>query len=597
MWPNNMGPEINIDRQAQTNENVWDILDLKNGEDKKISEIYENYSIYSEDDVSDQEFLNYLNSLKGEEKTDFINLCSKITEEIFVQFIEDYWLPWTKDNLDEFRLLASFSIDDLLNSKLEETEEKEEEVEETKEEVEETREEVEETDESIKNDSELLTNFHNDFLITFDWIDLSQLWDENLISSIESLKNVSIAKLENLSDEDLILFYEDLKNKQESFINQLNNYDWLEGLLNQIAEQNPDNLVLFVKSLKKRDTNNILTSKIERYKQENPIPFWLKTFVIPSWDPIDPRDLPNMKVKWNVWRVDRWDGIEAITDFSKKPPERIITNWKYEFKSEPSLWPLLKPSIEYKKRLNELTLEKEEIIGDINRLKTEAKEIYENYQEQEKQSESLKDSWLDNSEEIAEIATKFKEVLDKVKQKENDLAEVDKQLVELEDDYIAEIKSKQSEYTEMMREKDEKKKDVLDFLWRSGFDKLPRALTNQLIIELKAWLIKIPGFDMDYWNINLEKWIFGQSPTEKDSTKWKENMVKFMNKAVYWELNPKESIFNSVNLYSKEIQWRVDPTSLSWTLRDKWIFDWMNYNKNKVIDNLKSSNEKTKEEQ
>jgi hypothetical protein len=53
-----------------------------------------------------------------------------------------------------------------------------------------------------------------------------------------------------------------------------------------------------------------------------------------------------------------------------------------------------------------------------------------------------------------------------------------------------------------------------------------------LIEEVKTGMIVIDGINLDPKTINLAEGRFGETGTETNSTKWKENLIKFYNKMI-----------------------------------------------------------------
>jgi hypothetical protein len=75
------------------------------------------------------------------------------------------------------------------------------------------------------------------------------------------------------------------------------------------------------------------------------------------------------------------------------------------------------------------------------------------------------------------------------------------------------IKKYQIETKELLtRKSDEKKKqlEVLNFMKGSGFDLIPKELSDSIIAEIQGESLKIPGLDMNIKNIDLKNGNFGE---------------------------------------------------------------------------------------
>jgi len=93
------------------------------------------------------------------------------------------------------------------------------------------------------------------------------------------------------------------------------------------------------------------------------------------------------------------------------------------------------------------------------------------------------------------------------------------------------------------KEIDENKKETLRILEKTWFDLLPQNITNQLINEYKSNIFSIPWTSFNKETMDLSNGRFGETSTEKWWDAWKNNLVKFMEKAIYGEVWGKDSIF------------------------------------------------------
>ena len=137
----------------------------------------------------------------------------------------------------------------------------------------------------------------------------------------------------------------------------------------------------------------------------------------------------------------------------------------------------------------------------------------------------------------------------------------------------------------------ERQLEVLNFMRSSGFDLIPKEISDKLIREMQGETLHIPWLDMNAKNIDLKNGNFGESSSHKDE--WlnihsKTNMVKFMNKLLGGDVNkplPVESIAN----------WNsnVDPSSMQSKFIEAWVVDSVGWRYGKITENLsKASVEK-----
>lgn len=137
----------------------------------------------------------------------------------------------------------------------------------------------------------------------------------------------------------------------------------------------------------------------------------------------------------------------------------------------------------------------------------------------------------------------------------------------------------------------ERQLEVLNFMRSSGFDLIPKEISDKLIREIQGETLHIPWLDMNAKNIDLKNGNFWESSSHKDE--WlnihsKTNMVKFMNKLLGGDVNeplPVESIAN----------WNsnVDPSSMQSKFIEAWVVDSVGWRYGKITENLsKASVEK-----
>jgi len=96
--------------------------------------------------------------------------------------------------------------------------------------------------------------------------------------------------------------------------------------------------------------------------------------------------------------------------------------------------------------------------------------------------------------------------------------------------------------------------------------------------------------NIDLQNINLKtidlnNGRFGETDTESGGTKWKENLVKFMEKMIYWQVWAKESLF-AWKWFSSVLWATVNPTEMNVTFEKAWIKTVTGWDINKIRQNL-----------
>ncbi len=145
----------------------------------------------------------------------------------------------------------------------------------------------------------------------------------------------------------------------------------------------------------------------------------------------------------------------------------------------------------------------------------------------------------------------------------------------------------QQEVIEDTKETKEKQKETLDFLHKIGFDLIPQNITNELIAEIKSNVIQVKWLNINPKSLDLKKWIFWNSWLEANSEQvFKENIIKFLNKLIYWEINPKNSLLKIESFTS--VTWAtINPTELQDILKKQWVKSDMYWDINKMRDNLK----------
>ena len=193
-------------------------------------------------------------------------------------------------------------------------------------------------------------------------------------------------------------------------------------------------------------------------------------------------------------------------------------------------------------------------------------------------SEDINELWrIENPNELQQKFQNFEEKYKKLQQYINSLPQkaYEKYKNKLEQQVLQDTK-----------ENKEKQQKILEFLHQTGFDLIPQQITDQLINEYRHNVYDIPGLDLNPERLDLANWMFWEEPTEEGGTKWKQNLVKFLNKLIYWEINPKSSPLNP-DAFISPMGAAINPTELQAIFEQQWIKSGSMWNINKMRDNLK----------
>lgn len=192
---------------------------------------------------------------------------------------------------------------------------------------------------------------------------------------------------------------------------------------------------------------------------------------------------------------------------------------------------------------------------------------------------------FENINSADELRLKITNIKDKLEKIKTHIQEVQTWILDKSQTEVKELLSKNSEAKE-------KQLEVLNFMRSSGFDLIPKEISDKLIREVQGETLNIPWLDLNIKNIDLKMGNFGEDTIHK--WEWlnihsKTNMVKFMNKLISWDINnplPVESIAN----------WKttVDSSSMQSKFLEAWIVDSIWWREWKITENLtKASVEKT----
>lgn len=169
----------------------------------------------------------------------------------------------------------------------------------------------------------------------------------------------------------------------------------------------------------------------------------------------------------------------------------------------------------------------------------------------------------------------------------NKIEKIKAQLVETQNEITNKYQTQIKESLTLKSKEKEKQVEVLNFMRDSGFDLIPKEITDKFIQQLQANTLNIPWLDLDTKNINLKNGNFWESVIYKDdclNIHSKTNMLKFMNKMISWDTNQPlkvESIANGTE--------NVNPSSLQNKFLENWIVDNLGWKEWKISENLSKS--------
>ena len=179
-----------------------------------------------------------------------------------------------------------------------------------------------------------------------------------------------------------------------------------------------------------------------------------------------------------------------------------------------------------------------------------------------------------------DLEPKMKNVFEKVEHLQQEIESNEGTLVQK---YEADIKK----LLESTSEEEEKQLETLKFLRASGFDLLPKWISDRVIRELKSNILTIPWLDLAKENIDLRNGNFGESGAFIDkeaglNSGAKTNIVKFINKVISGDVNEPlnvEAIVNGTIVADPRF---VHSQLMGATI--KWRASW---NYGKVVENLR----------
>ncbi|MDD3645942.1 MAG: hypothetical protein PHH06_00880 [Candidatus Gracilibacteria bacterium] len=397
--------------------------------------------------------------------------------------------------------------------------------------------------------------------------------------------------------------------KSANFIDNelLNNQETLTKLLTLIQKESPEKYESFKNYLISRDSG--FEAKIARFEFEN---HELFQGISPIKSARNDALLQNTTKYNGKYLADLGKHIGLRIDPNKEPPETIITNGNYDLKTESGVGVFYKPTLEYETKARELNKKIEGLNTQMNDVVTKGNQVTS--------IDLLSDnSGLDKLEsifvgdiEVGQLIDQFKTdnfdfetgnlsltpentstLKDKIKgvlnQRYTTLNQTYQKLIEefksIEKKYLQELDSKKKEYFDNIGKK---QKETLRFLQASGLNNIPQNILNQLITEYQSGLLNIPGLNLNRQNIDLENARFGESTTEVGknglSDQAKRNLVAFMEKLIYGEVTPKNSIFASIDA-TKDFS--LLNTTVIKALEDNGVKSHLSFNINNMRENLR----------
>ena len=176
----------------------------------------------------------------------------------------------------------------------------------------------------------------------------------------------------------------------------------------------------------------------------------------------------------------------------------------------------------------------------------------------------------------------------KIENFKNKMEKIKAQLNEIQNEITNKYQTQIKESLTLKSKEKEKQVEVLNFMRDSGFDLIPKEISDKFIQQLQANTLNIPWLDLDTKNINLKNWNFWESVLYKDdglNIHSKTNMLKFMNKMISWDINEPlkvESIANGAE--------NVNPNFLQNKFLENWIVDNLGWREWKISENLSKWN-------
>lgn len=392
--------------------------------------------------------------------------------------------------------------------------------------------------------------------------------------------------------------------------NETDKQKTLESILNLLKSDNGKILKSITEQLWWADKNN---PKYLEFKNTLVwLDFWFDKYFqdlenINSWKSLNANEVIRWIEKDSWWMID-------IDLNSNIPTSKLSLIWShYSFDEEIDKQVLEKITLENKDKLDQLqssfaTLKgvytpfdwllknikanwwkenlKEKINESIsnfsNNLFSELDEVYE--KTGIKSDIQIKESDISSFADV-KSENDLKQKIDNFK---NKIEKIKAQLVETQNEITDKYQTQIKESLTLKSKEKEKQVEVLNFMRDSGFDLIPKEISDKFIQQLQANTLNIPWLDLDTKNINLKNGNFGESVLYKDdglNIHSKTNMLKFMNKMISWDTNQPlkvESIANGSE--------NINPNSLQNKFLEAWIVDNLGWREWKISENLSKWN-------
>jgi len=337
----------------------------------------------------------------------------------------------------------------------------------------------------------------------------------------------------------------------EAILNELKNWELLKSVINELGWANPNNpqYLEFKNTLIDLDPSfkNIFPTleKLEAWERFNTNEF-IKWIEKDSWGMLD-IDLKNNVSKLHLpesnYSFDKELDKQAILELEEtnntkeRELERAVSSLKGLYKPFAQLLNEVGQDF-WEEQLKKIT---PTILNRFSwELFQDMKEIYENIDIDSNIHITQQDMMsLANSKTPQEFKLKLHSIGEKF-QKLAQVLEARKKAIKQEHETAFKgIVSRDSKSKE-------KELDVLNFLNISGFDQLPKYISDMLIKELKGNVLSIPWLNLNVQNIDLANWNFWESFFQNNE-KWiniwaKRNIVMFMNKLIFWDINEPLSV-------------------------------------------------------
>ena len=223
-------------------------------------------------------------------------------------------------------------------------------------------------------------------------------------------------------------------------------------------------------------------------------------------------------------------GDTITVDMSSEPPLRTLalkgSDYALETKSE--IGALHKPDLKYGERISELNTQ----LTTLNLLQSDFVQWHiQDLAEHGAGLGEIKHQF--NS--VYGISLDFIDTLQELRKPsalEAKQTKIEQQITSLKEQYLVALDEAIQTHRKEVFEQDEKTREVLQFVSSTGFDIIPKRLTDQLIAEVKTWSIIIEGLNINPANIDLPNGKFWESFLETSGTQWKKNLIWFFNKMI-----------------------------------------------------------------